>query len=41
MVADYRTWAIQRRWECNDVRSQALLEGKISSETEIQISRNQ
>src|SRR5579863_8460113 len=37
VVADYCTWAIQRRWERNDPRSQVLLADKISSETEIEV----
>jgi hypothetical protein len=41
VVADYCTWAIQRKWERNDSRSQALLQDKISSETEIEVSGNE
>jgi hypothetical protein len=36
VVADYCTWAIQRRWERNDPRSHMLLAGKIHSETQVQ-----
>jgi hypothetical protein len=35
VVADYCTWAIQRRWERNDGRSHALISTKISSEVEV------
>ncbi len=35
VVADYCTWAIQRRWERNDARSHALLASKIHSETQV------
>ena len=35
VVADYCTWAIQRRWERNDPRSHTLLAGKIRSETQV------
>lgn len=35
VVADYCTWAIQRRWERNDGRSHALIATKISSEVEV------
>jgi hypothetical protein len=35
VVADYCTWAIQRRWERNDPRSHMLLAGKIRSETQV------
>ncbi len=41
VVADYCTWAIQRKWERNDGRSQILLQDKISSETEIEVSGNE
>jgi hypothetical protein len=34
LVADYCTWAIQRRWERGDGRSHALVAGKIRSEVE-------
>jgi hypothetical protein len=34
VVADYCTWAIQRRWERNDERSHALITSKIISEIE-------
>jgi hypothetical protein len=34
VVADYCTWAIQRRWERGDGRSHALIAGKIRSEVE-------
>jgi len=37
VVADYCTWAIQR----NDSRSQILLQDKVSSETEIEVSGNE
>jgi hypothetical protein len=40
VVADYCTWAIQRKWERNDARSQVLLADKISSETEIEVAGN-
>ncbi len=32
VVADYCTWAIQRRWEREDPRSHMLLADKIRSE---------
>lgn len=32
VVADYCTWAIQRRWERDDPRSHTLIAGKIASE---------
>lgn len=35
VVADYCTWAIQRKWERGDVRSQILIAEHIASETEI------
>lgn len=35
VVADYCTWAIQRRWERNDPRSHMLLTGKIRSEAQV------
>jgi Protein of unknown function (DUF3800) len=35
VVADYCTWAIQRRWERNDPRSHALIASKIVSEVEV------
>ncbi len=38
VVADYCTWAIQRRWEREDLRSQVLLASKIHSETQVQPS---
>jgi hypothetical protein len=41
VVADYCTWAIQRKWERNDTRSQILLGDKIASETEIEVSGNE
>jgi hypothetical protein len=31
-VADYCAWAIQRKWELDDLRSYSLIRGKISSE---------
>jgi hypothetical protein len=31
-VADYCTWAIQRKWERGDTRSYDLIEDKIESE---------
>jgi hypothetical protein len=34
-VADYCTWAIQRKWERNDVRSYDLIKDKIKSEKDI------
>ena len=34
-VADYCTWAIQRKWELNDPRSHVLIAGKIRSEFEV------
>jgi hypothetical protein len=37
VVADYCTWAIQRKWELKDTRSQILLVDKIASATEIDI----
>ena len=40
MVADYCTWAIQRKWERDDNRSQILLQDKIFSETKIEMSGN-
>jgi len=40
VVADYCTWAIQRKWERNDSCSQILLQDKIFSETEIEIFGN-
>jgi len=41
VVADYCTWAIQRKWERNDARSQILLADKIASETKIEVSGNE
>lgn len=35
VVADYCTWAIQRRWEREDPRSHDLIAGKIASEVEL------
>jgi hypothetical protein len=32
VVADYCTWAIQRKWERDDQRSHELIAGKIASE---------
>jgi hypothetical protein len=40
VVADYCTWAIQRKWERDDTRSQVLLHDKIASETEIEVAGN-
>lgn len=40
VVADYCTWAIQRKWERKDTRSQLLIADKIASETEIIVSQN-
>ncbi len=34
-VADYCTWAIQRKWERDDARSHALIESKIYSEYDV------
>ncbi len=34
-VADYCTWAIQRKWERNDERSHALIAAKIRSEFDV------
>lgn len=34
-VADYCTWAIQRKWEREDVRSYALIASKIHSEYDV------
>lgn len=34
-VADYCTWAIQRRWERNDDRSHTLIRSKIQSEFDV------
>ena len=34
-VADYCCWAIQRKWERNDMRSYALIEDKIATEFDI------
>jgi hypothetical protein len=36
VVADYCTWAIQRKWERSDGRSYALIANKIRSEAEAQ-----
>jgi hypothetical protein len=36
VVADYCTWAIQRRWEREDSRSHVLLASKIHSEAQVQ-----
>lgn len=33
-VADYCCWAVQRKWESNDVRSYALIHDKIATEFE-------
>lgn len=40
VVADYCTWAIQRKWERNDNRSQTLLGDKITTEALIDLSQN-
>jgi hypothetical protein len=34
-VADYCTWAIQRKWERGDARSHVLIHGKIRSEYDV------
>jgi hypothetical protein len=34
-VADYCTWAIQRKWEREDLRSYALIASKIRSEYDV------
>lgn len=34
-VADYCTWAIQRKWEREDDRSHALIASKIQSEFDV------
>ena len=34
-IADYCTWAIQRKWEKNDSRSYDLIKDKIVSEYDI------
>jgi hypothetical protein len=34
-VADYCTWAIQRKWERNDNRSYDLISGKLESEYDV------
>ena len=34
-VADYCSWAIQRKWELGDVRSYKLISSKISSEYDL------
>ncbi len=34
-IADYFTWAIQRKWERNDARSYALIKDAIRSETDL------
>jgi hypothetical protein len=41
VAADYCTWAIQRKWEREDSRSQTLLRDKIASETEIEVAGNE
>ena len=41
VVADYCTWAIQRKWEREDTRSQILLVDKIASEAEIDVTGNE
>ncbi|HEV3094413.1 MAG TPA: hypothetical protein VGY30_07850 [Solirubrobacteraceae bacterium] len=35
VIADYCTWAIQRRWERDDRRSHQLLADKIASELRV------
>ncbi|HEY5286242.1 MAG TPA: hypothetical protein VIJ50_03970 [Solirubrobacteraceae bacterium] len=35
VVADYCTWAIQRRWEREDQRSHELIADKIASEVQV------
>jgi hypothetical protein len=34
-VADYCTWAIQRKWERGDARSHALIASKINTEFDV------
>ena len=34
-IADYCTWAIQRKWEGNDPRSHVLIADKIRSEFDV------
>lgn len=34
-IADYCSWAIQRKWERNDDRSYALVQDKIYSEFDV------
>jgi hypothetical protein len=34
-VADYCTWAIQRKWESSDLRSYALIQPKVATEYDI------
>ncbi len=34
-IADYCTWAIQRKWEKNDIRSYGLIKDKIATEYDI------
>jgi hypothetical protein len=34
-VADYCSWAIQRKWELSDTRSHVLIAGRISSEYDV------
>ena len=34
-IADYSAWAIQRKWERDDLRSHDLIRDKISSEFEL------
>ena len=34
-IADYCSWAIQRKWERGDLRSHVLIQDKISSEFDV------
>ena len=34
-VADYCTWAIQRKWERDDARSYVLIQNKVQSEFDV------
>ena len=34
-IADYCSWAMQRKWEGGDTRSYALIQGKVKSEFDI------
>jgi hypothetical protein len=40
VVADYCTWAIQRRWERDDERSHELIASKIASELKVEPPRD-